>query len=120
MSAVEKIKAAAAELDPDEQFELLRWWVESDSFKARQLAALKRDITIGIEQLENGRYQTCDNANVMQLAEDIGRAGRKRLEKNRHDGSRTPTKAYNLDDTTGFIRLNALRLKVTAKVHGKK
>ncbi len=31
-----------------------------------------------------------------------------------------PTKAYNQDDVTGFIRLNALRLKVAAKVHGKK
>lgn len=31
-----------------------------------------------------------------------------------------PTKAYNQDDATGFIRLNALRLKVAAKVQGKK
>jgi argininosuccinate synthase len=32
-----------------------------------------------------------------------------------------PTKAYNQDDATGFIRLNALRLKVGAQVHkGKK
>jgi argininosuccinate synthase len=31
-----------------------------------------------------------------------------------------PTKAYNQDDATGFIRLNALRLKVAAKVHNKK
>jgi argininosuccinate synthase len=30
-----------------------------------------------------------------------------------------PTRAYNQDDATGFIRLNALRLKVAAKVHGK-
>jgi argininosuccinate synthase len=29
-----------------------------------------------------------------------------------------PTKAYNQDDATGFIRLNALRLKVAAHVHG--
>jgi len=28
-----------------------------------------------------------------------------------------PTKAYNQDDATGFIRLNALRLKVAAQVH---
>jgi len=27
---------------------------------------------------------------------------------------------YNQDDATGFIRLNVLRLKVAAKVHGKK
>ncbi|HYG22103.1 MAG TPA: argininosuccinate synthase [Verrucomicrobiae bacterium] len=31
-----------------------------------------------------------------------------------------PTKAYNQDDATGFIRLNGLRLKVAAKVHGKR
>ena len=31
-----------------------------------------------------------------------------------------PTKAYNQDDATGFIRLNGLRLKVAAKVHTKK
>ena len=30
------------------------------------------------------------------------------------------TKTCNQDDATGFIRLNALRLKVAAKVHGKK
>jgi argininosuccinate synthase len=28
-----------------------------------------------------------------------------------------PTRAYNQDDATGFIRLNALRLKVAAQVH---
>ena len=47
MSAVEKIKLAAAELDPDEQFELFRWWTESDAFRQRQLASLKREIAIG-------------------------------------------------------------------------
>ena len=31
-----------------------------------------------------------------------------------------PTKAYNQDDATGFIKLNALRLKVAARVHGTK
>jgi argininosuccinate synthase len=30
-----------------------------------------------------------------------------------------PTRAYNQDDATGFIRLNALRLKVAARVHEK-
>jgi hypothetical protein len=83
MSAIEKIKAAAIELDPDEQYELFRWWVESDAFKQRQLAALKQDIAIGIEQLENGHYRTYDDSNVMQLAEDVGRSGRARLTKAR-------------------------------------
>ncbi len=31
-----------------------------------------------------------------------------------------PTKAYNQNDATGFIALNALRLKVAAQVHGVK
>jgi argininosuccinate synthase len=31
-----------------------------------------------------------------------------------------PTKSCNQDDATGFIRSNSLRLKVAAKVHGKK
>ena len=30
-----------------------------------------------------------------------------------------PTKAYNQDDASGFISLNALRLKVAARVHGQ-
>ncbi len=30
-----------------------------------------------------------------------------------------PTKAYDQGDATGFIRLNALRLKVAARVQGK-
>ena len=81
MSVLEKVKAAAAKLDPDEQVELFRWWIESDTFKARQLAALKRDLAAGIDQLDSGRYQTYDDANVLQLAEDVGRAGRERLKK---------------------------------------
>lgn len=31
-----------------------------------------------------------------------------------------PTKACNQDDATGYIRLNALRLKVAAKMQRKK
>jgi len=81
MSAVEKIKAAAAELGPDEQYELFRWWTESDAFRQRQLAALKSDIASGIADLSTGRYQAFDDTNVMQLAEDIGRVGRERLKK---------------------------------------
>src|ERR1039457_1446190 len=76
MSAVEKIKQAAATLNPDEQFELFRWWTESGVFRQRQLAALKRDIATGIEDLDNGRFQTYSEANIMQLAEDIGQSGR--------------------------------------------
>ena len=31
-----------------------------------------------------------------------------------------PTNAYNQDDATGFIRLNALRLKVAARVQTRR
>ena len=79
MSAIEKIKLAAADLGPDEQYELFRWWTGSDAFRHRQLATLKCDIAAGIASLDNGRYQTYDDTNVMQLAEDIGRTGRERL-----------------------------------------
>jgi hypothetical protein len=81
MSAVEKIKLAAAELDADEQYELFRWWTESDAFRQRQLATLKYAITSGIDDLNDGRYQTYDDKNVMQLAEDVSRTGRERLKK---------------------------------------
>jgi hypothetical protein len=81
MSAVEKIKAAAAELGPDEQYELFRWWTESEAFRQRQLTTLKYQITSGIDDLNDGRYQIYDDKSVMQLAEDVGRAGRERLKK---------------------------------------
>jgi len=79
MNAVEKIKAAAAHLSPDDQAELFRWWVESPGFKQGQLAALKRDVAAGLDDLELGRFQTYDESNVMQLAEEVGRYGRERL-----------------------------------------
>lgn len=84
MSTVDEIKAAASKLGPDEQVELFRWWVESDIFKQRQLAALKRDLEKGIDDLVNGRYQTYDDSNALQLAEDIGRTGRERLKSSRN------------------------------------
>ena len=83
MSAVEKIKAAAAELNADEQAELFRWWVESGAFKQRHLTALKREIAIGVEDLERGQYQMYNDGNVMRLAESVGRSGRERLTKAR-------------------------------------
>ena len=59
-----------------------------------KIAALKSEIAIGIKDLVRGRFQTYNGANLMQLADDICQIGR--------------------------IRLNALRLKVAARVHGKK
>lgn len=83
MTAVDKIKAEAAKLDPDEQVELFRWWIQTETFKQRQLAALKRQLASGIEQLDTGRYQTYDDTNIMQLAEEVGRTAREQLKKKR-------------------------------------
>jgi hypothetical protein len=79
MSTIDEIKAATAAQNPDEQVELFQWWVQSDSFKARQLAALKRDLALGLEQLDQGRFRTYDDTTVMQLAEEVGQSGRQRL-----------------------------------------
>jgi hypothetical protein len=81
MTTVEKIKAEASKLNPDEQYDLFRWWIESEGFKQRQLAALKRDIDEGIEDLENGRYRVYSETDAMRLAEEVGRRGRERLAK---------------------------------------
>ena len=61
-----------------------------------KVAALKRELAAGIEDFGQGRFQTYSDANLMQLAEDIGRFGR--------------------------IRLNVLRPAsgIAAKVRGKK
>jgi hypothetical protein len=58
VSTLEEIKAAPKRLKPDEQVELFNWWVQTDTFKARQVAALKRELTVGIDLL--------DDTNVMQ------------------------------------------------------
>jgi hypothetical protein len=80
MTALEKIKAEASKLNPDQQYDLFRWWIESDGFKQKQLTALKRDIAAGIEDLENGRYKEINSeSDAMRLAEDIGKRGRERL-----------------------------------------
>ncbi len=79
MSTLEEIKAATAALNAEEQVELFKWWVQSDAFKARQLARLKRDIAVGVDQLEHGRCLTYDDANVMHLAEEVAKSGTKRM-----------------------------------------
>jgi hypothetical protein len=81
MSTVDEIKAAAAKLSPEERYDLFRWWIKSEAFKARQLAALKKDLAAGIEDLEHGRYREYDDSNVMQLAEEVEHSGRERLKK---------------------------------------
>jgi hypothetical protein len=88
MSTLEEIKAATKRLKPDEQVELFKWRVELDTYKARQLAALRRELAVGIEQLEQGRYRTYDDTSVMQLAEEVGKSGREKL----NDGRKKPSR----------------------------
>jgi hypothetical protein len=83
VSTLEEIKAATKKLKPEEQVELFNWWVQSDSFKARQLATLKREVAVGIDQLEHGRYRAYDDTNVMHLAEEVSKSGRQRLKNSR-------------------------------------
>jgi hypothetical protein len=81
MSKVEELKLAAAKLTPEEQFELFKWWTETDQFKRRQLETLRRDLAAGITQLDQGKYRSYTEETVAKLAEEIGSAGRKRMAK---------------------------------------
>ena len=58
-----------------------------------KVAALKRELAAGVDDLDHGRFQSYSDANLMHLADDVGQTGR--------------------------IRLNGLRLKVAAKVQRK-
>jgi prevent-host-death family protein len=51
--------------------------------KALKLETLRREIAIGIEQLENGEYTEYDEESLPAFFEDIKARGRKRLENNK-------------------------------------
>ncbi|MBF2015292.1 MAG: type II toxin-antitoxin system Phd/YefM family antitoxin [Rivularia sp. T60_A2020_040] len=55
--------------------------VESE-LKTIKLEALRREIAIGIEQLENGEYTEYDQESLATFFEDIKTRGRKKLEQN--------------------------------------
>ena len=44
-----------------------------------KLAALKREVAAGVDDLNHGRFQTYNDSNLMKLADDVGRRGRNRL-----------------------------------------
>ncbi len=79
MSTVEEIKAAALKLSPDEQYEVFRWWLETDAFRKREVKTLQSELAIGIDQLDQGRFTTYNEASLAGLAEAIKNSGRKRL-----------------------------------------
>ncbi len=86
MSTVEEIKAAAASLKPEEQFELYKWLTESKMLRQRQLEALQKDIAIGLDQMEQGQYRVYDEHSLNSLADEIKSKGRKRLAEQKRDG----------------------------------
>jgi prevent-host-death family protein len=55
--------------------------VESE-LKTLKLETLRREIAIGIEQLENGKYTEYDEESLSTFFEDIKTRGRKKLEQN--------------------------------------
>jgi|SRR5579859_794490 len=97
----------------------------------KAVATLKKDIMAGVKELDSGRFQVYTDANLMSLADEIGRSARSRLNATRKTDPIPHWGTCNQDDpssvatlrrvdATGFIRLNALRLKVVAKVQKKK
>ena len=71
--------------------------------------------------VEESQKNVSGSVRVKLYKGNIIAAGRKSMLSLYHPEIATmeadPTDAYNQDDATGFIRLNALRLKVAAKVH---
>ncbi len=53
-----------------------------EELRTLKLEALRRDIAVGIEQLENGQYTEYDEESLSALSEDIKARGRKRLATN--------------------------------------
>jgi hypothetical protein len=80
MRTVEDIKVAAAALSSDEQQELFEWWIQTPTFRDGHLQSLKRLLDSGLDHLRGGQYEAYDDANIMRLAEEVGKTGRKRLE----------------------------------------
>jgi hypothetical protein len=80
MSTLEKIKADAATLPPDELYELAKWIEQSDAVRTMQRAALVRDIEVGIADIENGRFTECKNDEELRaFMEGIKARGRAKL-----------------------------------------
>ena len=59
----------------------LRLLKEQDEIKEHRLNQLCKEVDIGIQQIENGRYTDYDVDNLQPLADEIIAEGRKRLAK---------------------------------------
>ena len=63
----------------------LRLLKEQDEIKQSRLNQLRREVDIGIEQIERGEYTDYDTENRQPLVDEIKAAGRKRLAKGSGD-----------------------------------
>jgi antitoxin ParD1/3/4 len=59
----------------------LRLLQERDELREEQLEALRKEIRLGLEQLDRGEATDYDDASLQELFERIKRRGRDRLEK---------------------------------------
>ena len=53
----------------------------AEKIKAAGKFALKRDLAIGIEQLDKGHFEIYNEQNLFQLTKDIISSGRRRLKR---------------------------------------
>ncbi|MBI4026162.1 MAG: hypothetical protein HY360_14340 [Verrucomicrobia bacterium] len=79
MSTVDELKAAAATLAPSERYELLKWLTSPDEVHKIQIEELRREIAIGIDQMEQDQYKAYDGKSLNELVKEVCVRGRKKL-----------------------------------------
>ena len=58
-----------------------------NAVEGAKLARLKRDISLGIKDLDDGRFRTYSASDSTRLADEISRSGRSRLKTLRLNGA---------------------------------
>jgi hypothetical protein len=77
MSTLPEIKAAAEKLSLSERRELALWLSEADDLRASDLEDLRREIQLGLDDVENGHFAPLDLAQTLREArEEFEAAGR--------------------------------------------
>lgn len=76
----EKVKTGMYHSASEVIREGLRLLREQDQIRQAKLEQLRRDLDIGIEQIERGQYKVYDSEGLKRLAEEIKAEGRRRLD----------------------------------------
>ena len=83
MSTLQEIKPAIASLPQDEQFELWKWLSESRAVRQFNEEEFRREVQLGLEDLERGRYlQLKDDQALREYMDGVKARGRARLAQN--------------------------------------